>query len=174
MTDAPPGNTPTDGAVKGEEDIEGVEGVIEQTLRIKARPETVWRYWTDPQRLCDWWGTTAELLPEPGGACRVEMGPGDAPVMSGRYLELEPYHRLVFSFGWEPTAAEHAMNDIPPGSTRVEVTMAADGEDTILTLRHLGLPPRHTDTHAGGWSHFLGILAERAPKDPARDGKGAP
>ena len=29
--------------------------VVEQTVRIDARPETVWRYWTDPERLCDWW-----------------------------------------------------------------------------------------------------------------------
>ncbi|MFN0029560.1 MAG: SRPBCC family protein [Acidimicrobiales bacterium] len=151
----------------------GTDGVLEQTLRIKARPETVWRYWTDPERLCDWWGSAAELAPEPGGTCRVEMGPSDAPVMSGRYLELEPHHRLVFSFGWERTAtdSEHAMDDVPPGSTRVEVTLVADGQDTILTLRHLGLPPRHTDAHGGGWAHFLGNLAQHlatiaAPTEP--------
>jgi len=23
--------------------------VVEQTMRISARPETVWKYWTDPQ-----------------------------------------------------------------------------------------------------------------------------
>ena len=34
--------------------------VVEQTLRINARPETVWRYWTDPARMCDWWGAAAE------------------------------------------------------------------------------------------------------------------
>ena len=52
--------------------------VVEQTLRIGARPETVWRYWTDPQRMCDWWGAAAELDPRPGGTCRVEMGGGPA------------------------------------------------------------------------------------------------
>ena len=24
---------------------------VEHTVRIRARPETVWRYWTDPQRM---------------------------------------------------------------------------------------------------------------------------
>ncbi len=177
MTDAPPGNTGNSRDNRGAVDTgtdSGFAGVLEQTLRIKARPETVWRYWTDPERLCEWWGNKAELVAAPGGACRVEMGPHDAPVMSGQYLELEPHHRLVFSFGWEPTAADDAMNDVPPGSTRVEVTLVADGQDTILTLRHHGLPPGHTDAHAGGWSHFLGILAERAPKAAAEDGQGAP
>ena len=75
--------------------------VVEQTVRISARPETVWKFWTDPQRMCDWWGAAAELDPRPGGICRVEMGGG--PVMVGEYLELTPYERLVFSFGWEPT-----------------------------------------------------------------------
>lgn len=50
--------------------------VIEQTLRISARPETIWRYWTDPQRTREWWGPAAELDPTPGGICRVEMGGG--------------------------------------------------------------------------------------------------
>src|SRR5436309_10818588 len=75
--------------------------VVEQTMRIGARPETVWKYWTDPQRMCDWWGAAAELDPRPGGVCRVEMGGG--PIMLGEYVEVVPYERLVFSFGWEPT-----------------------------------------------------------------------
>lgn len=29
--------------------------VVEQRLRIHARPETVWRYWTEPDRMCDWY-----------------------------------------------------------------------------------------------------------------------
>ena len=54
--------------------------VVEQTLRIAARPETVWRYWTDPQLMADWWGA-AQLDPQPGGTYVVEMEGG--PVMSG-------------------------------------------------------------------------------------------
>ncbi len=47
--------------------------LVEQTVRIDASPETVWRYWTDPQRMYDWWGATAELDPQPGGVCRVDV-----------------------------------------------------------------------------------------------------
>jgi uncharacterized protein YndB with AHSA1/START domain len=126
---------------------------VEQTLRIKARPETVWRYWTDPQRMCDWWGAAAELDPRPGGTCRIEMGGG--PAMVGTYVELVPHERIVFTFGWEPT---DGAPDVPPGSTRVEVTLTADGGDTIMSLRHTGLPGAFADEHAAGWGHFLPVL----------------
>ena len=73
--------------------------VVEQTLRIAARPETVWQYWTDPQHMCDWWGT-AELDPQPGGTCRVEMDNGG--VMQGEFhwvLVLTPAAPLLVSLG---------------------------------------------------------------------------
>jgi len=127
---------------------------VEQTLRIRARPETVWRYWTDPQRMCDWWGAAAELDPRPGGTCRVTMDGG--PIMVGEYLELVPHERIVFSFGWEPTDGAPAID---PGSTRVEVILTADAGDTILTLRHTRIPAVHADEHRSGWVHFLPLLA---------------
>jgi uncharacterized protein YndB with AHSA1/START domain len=131
--------------------------VVEQTLRIDAVPETVWRYWTDPERMCAWWGAAAELDARPGGTCRVEMGGG--PVMLGEFVELVPYERIVFSFGWETTPG---APDIAPGSTRVEVTLVDDGGGTLLTLRHSDIPATHADEHHSGWAHFLPILAEAA------------
>lgn len=133
------------------------EAVVEQRLRIHARPETVWRYWTDPDRMCDWWGTAAELDPRPGGTCVVEMGGGG--VMRGEYLELVPHERIVFSFGWD---AHPDAPDLAPGSSRVEITLTADGDDTVLELRHSGLPPALAGEHRGGWEHFLRLLATSA------------
>ena len=131
--------------------------IVEQTVRINARPETVWKYWTDPQRMCDWWGAAAELDPRPGGLCRIEMAGGS--VMRGEYLELVPHERLVFSFGWEPT---DGVPSIAPGESRVEVTLIEDAGDTILTLRHTGIPDSMAELHASGWSHFLPILIAAA------------
>lgn len=134
--------------------------IVEQTVRISARPETVWRYWTDPQRMCDWWGASAELDPRPGGICRVEMGSG--PVMRGEYIELVPYERIVFSFGWEPTDDGPA---ITPGSSTVEVTLVADAGDTIMVLRHTGIPDAYVDLHRSGWEQFLPRLADAASSE---------
>jgi len=38
------------------------------------------------------------------------------------------------------------------------VTLIDDDGDTILTLRHTGLPDSVADMHAAGWSHFLPLL----------------
>ena len=130
--------------------------VLEQTVHIAASPETVWSFWTRPERLREWWGR-AETAVQPGGAFRVEMEQG--PVMAGEFLELDPPHRLLFSFGWEGGAPAGLL---PPGSTRVEITLIPDGDGTKLTLRHHGLPPEHATDHDKGWSHFLGLLADVA------------
>ena len=136
---------------------EGDIGVVEKTLRIGARPETVWRYWTEPDRMCDWWGKAVDLDPRPGGICRVESSYGG--IMVGEYVELVPYERIVFTFGWEP--AEGAP-DVLPGSTLVEVSLVEDASDTIMTLRHTGLRASEAGRHHEGWDHFLPVLAEAA------------
>ncbi len=134
-------------------DTDTTEPAVEQTIRIRARPETVWKYWTDSQRICDWWGAAAQLDPRPGGLCRIEMDGG--PVMRGEYLELVPHKRLVFSFGWESTGGAPAL---APGASRVEITLVEDDGDTIMTLRHTGIPHAFAERHASGWSHFLPLL----------------
>jgi uncharacterized protein YndB with AHSA1/START domain len=135
--------------------------VVEQTLRIAARPETVWRYWTDPQLMADWWGA-AQLDPQPGGTYVVEMEGG--PVMRGEYLELVPYERIVFSFGWEPT---EGAPPIAPCSTRVEVSLVGHEGDTILTLRHT-LPAADADHHRAGWELYLPRLVAAVQASPRR------
>ena len=138
--------------------------VVELSVRISAGPETVWRYWTDPQRMCNWWGAAAELDPRPGGICRVEMDGG--PVMRGEYLEVVPYERIVFSFGWEPT---NGGPDIAPGSSRVEVLLVSDAGDTIVTLRHSGIPDAYAELHRSGWSQFLPLLAAAASSETSNE-----
>jgi uncharacterized protein YndB with AHSA1/START domain len=134
--------------------------VVEQTLHISARPETVWRYWTDPERMCDWWGVAADLDPRPGGGCVIEMEGGG--VMRGEYVELVPHERIVLTFGWDPM---EGAPEVAPGSTVVEVTLAADDGDTILTLRHSGLPASARAKHTEGWGHFLPLLGAAAGHD---------
>jgi uncharacterized protein YndB with AHSA1/START domain len=131
---------------------------IEQRVRIAASPATVWSFWTDAQRLVEWWGSIAEVEPQPGGIFRIVMGDG-GPVMRGEYVELEPHTRLVFSFGWEQNAPGEAM---APGSSTVEVTLTADGDDTELLLRHSQVPAAFAPEHAQGWEHYVGELLPAA------------
>ena len=106
------------------------EGVVEKTVRIAARPETVWRYWTEPERMCAWWGAAAELDPRPGGACVVEMVGG--PVMRGEYVELVPNERLRYKDQFEDPNL--------PGEIHVTVTLRPVSVGTELNIVQEGLP----------------------------------
>jgi len=133
---------------------------LRNELRIAAPPEIVFPYFTDPARMTDWMGVAALLDPRPGGTFRVE--PNGRDVVVGEYVEVEPPHRVVFTWGFDGAGPITA-----PGSTRVEVTLEPDGEGTRLTLLHHGLAGPLRDAHAEGWTHYLGRLAPVAAGRPA-------
>jgi uncharacterized protein YndB with AHSA1/START domain len=114
----------------------------------------VWSYWTDPDLLREWWGAVLALDTQPGGDYLIEMPHGYT--MGGEFLELVPHERIVFTFGWVPGAG---LPEIAVGSTRVEVTLVEDAGDTVLTLRHLGIPAAYASNHGEGWSQHLVALA---------------
>ena len=132
---------------------------LRNEIRIAAPPEVVFPYFTDPARMVDWMGVAALLDPRPGGTFRVEANGRD--VVLGEYVEVEPPHRVVFTWGFEGTDPF-----VAPGSTRVEVTLEPDGEGTLLTLLHHGLADGTRDAHAAGWAHYLARLAPVASGHP--------
>jgi uncharacterized protein YndB with AHSA1/START domain len=142
--------------------------VVEREVRIAARPETVFPFFTDPDKMTQWKGRDAELDPRPGGVYRVEIN--DQAIVRGEYVEVDPPYRVVFTWGWEGQdsgAGEHA---VPPGSSRVEITLEQDGEGTLVRLRHLDLPEQSREIHGQGWDHYLGRLAKAsAGEDPGPD-----
>ncbi len=135
---------------------------VEQVVHIDAPPETVWSFWTEPARLCEWWGVEADAVAETGGIFRVVMDGG--PVMLGEFLELEPPRRLLFSFGWEGGAPG---GPLPPGSSRVEVVLDDQAGGTLLTLRH-ELPAIHAPDHLEGWAFFVGDRMVELARTTAR------
>jgi hypothetical protein len=58
-----------------------------------------------------------------------------------------------------------------PGSSTVEVLLAADGDGTHVRLIHSGLPSAESATkHGHGWRHYLDRLAVTAVGgDPGPD-----
>jgi uncharacterized protein YndB with AHSA1/START domain len=80
-------------------------------------------------------------------------------VMLGEFVELEPYERLVFRFGWEPT---DGVPVVAPASTLVVITLRPDGDDTILDVRQTDILLSETERQQIGWRRFLGRLAEAA------------
>ena len=128
---------------------------IECKVQIAASKETVFSFWTDPEKMVRFQGLTAILDPQPGGDYHADLGSG--MVMDGKFIEVRPYDRIVFSFGWEG----HPV--VPPGSTTVEISLEEADGGTLLTLRHSGLPQGEGDIHVGGWGHYLARLVVAAP-----------
>lgn len=132
--------------------------MIEHTIKIEAPPEVVWRFFTDPARMARWLGP-ADLDPVPGGELMFQLSDGPRPVVRGRFIELRPYEKIVFTFGWDPTPG---VPDLPSGSSQVEVTLSAQAGGTLLTLHHTNVPPDLVVNTHTGWAGFLGNLEAEA------------
>jgi uncharacterized protein YndB with AHSA1/START domain len=98
-----------------------------------------------------WIGIRALIEPRPGGQFRFELVPGE--FCSGRYMELDPPRRVVFTWGWESGALP-----VEPGSTTVTVDLEQSGEVTTVHLTHSGLSDAMRPFHADGWRRFLARL----------------
>ena len=106
------------------------DDAVMREVRIAASPEVIFSFFTDPEKMVQWKGTEAMLDPRPGGVYRVNVTGHE--IARGEYLAIEPYTRIVFSWGWEE-------GPITPGSTMVEVRLIPDAGGTLVQLRHAGL-----------------------------------
>ena len=141
---------------------------VVREIWIGAEPETVFSFLVDPVKFARWKGRAAELDPRPGGRFRVDIDGRNFVV--GTYLEVEPFRKVVFSFGWEGEGSP-----LPPGASTVEIILAPERHGTLLRLRHLGLAEALRARHAEGWDHYLPRLASAASgSDPGADPWAAP
>jgi uncharacterized protein YndB with AHSA1/START domain len=143
--------------------------LFEREIRVRARPETVFRFFVEPAMMTRWMGSEAEVDPRPGGIYRVAVN-GER-VARGEYVEVSPPNRVSFTWGWEG-----GDSPVPPGSSTVEVTLTPDGEETVVRLVHRDLPSAASaEAHAVGWNHYLPRLeVAAAGGDPGPDpGPGA-
>ena len=147
--------------------------------QVDASPETVFGFFADPRRWLQWQGLEAELDPRPGGVFRMNVrGDGWA---SGRFLEVDPPRRIVFTWGWEIE-----RSPLPPGASVVEVELIPQGEGTLLRLTHRDLPPARSPptrpagpTTLTGWPSAPAVATpaptprpqRRQPRPPTRPGR---
>src|SRR5437868_5585036 len=103
--------------------------LVEMKRRIAAPPRTVFSFFIDPDLYRQWQGEEAELDPRPGGIFKVKMSGQTNVTAVGEFVEVDPPHRLVYTWGYEPgTAALGVHPEVPPGSSRVEVNLTPDGD----------------------------------------------
>ena len=136
---------------------------VELSIYIEASPTTVFPFFTDSERMCRWMGVTADIDARPGGAYRIDVTGRD--VAAGTIVEVVPSERIVFTWGWEGSAG------MPPGTSTIEVTLAREGDGTLLRLRHYDLPDDGAaERHHEGWGHYLPrLVIAAAGGDPGVD-----
>jgi uncharacterized protein YndB with AHSA1/START domain len=137
---------------------------VEREVRVRARPETIFPFFTDPELMVRWMGTSAEAEPSPGGIYRVDVAAGR--IARGEYVEVSPPARVVFTWGWEGD-----VSVVKPGASTVEVTLTPDGDHTLVRLVHRDLPSEDSaGAHGEGWDHYLDRLRiAGAGEDPGPD-----
>lgn len=138
------------------------EGIsIDREIAIAASPETVWELlWellTNEDEAITWMGQSATFDLRPGGMYRVEVIPGNTA--RGEFVEIDPPHRLVYTWGWEPGS----QSSVEAASSTIEFELTPDGDGTLLRFRHANLPSEEAAaSHGHGWDHYLGRLAVAA------------
>ncbi len=137
------------------------------TSVFDAPRELVFKAWTDPKRVAQWWGPhgfsnpVCELDLRPGGAIRIHMRGPDSTVypMTGVYQEVAEPERLVF------TSAALDEKGHPMFEVLTTVTFAEQGGKTkqILRARVIRRTAQAAPYLSGmeaGWTQSLERLAE--------------
>lgn len=132
-----------------------VEPIVKE-LYIDASPETVFAFFTEPDRLTSWLALDAELDPRAGGVCH-QTHVGDDGVhyrMLGEFVEVIRPSRVVFTWGFENSTV-----GVDPGTSTVDVRLRPDGDGTWLRLEHRDLPAAR-EGHDKGWDEMLTRLRD--------------
>lgn len=128
-----------------------LEHTLERTLTILAKRETVFRFFTDTPRWERWWGKGSTVDPQPGGKIRI-LYP-NAVEVTGEVLEISEPERISFTYGYT------SGSPIPPGSSRVTISLAEQGQATRLTLVHEFSDAKARDEHVQGWRYQLSLFS---------------
>ncbi|MBB3455439.1 uncharacterized protein YndB with AHSA1/START domain [Rhizobium sp. BK313] len=159
-------------AVNRAEKLSGLREIV-LIREIAAPRDLLFRLWTEPEHLMQWWGPHNMTAPSvsvdlrEGGAWRhCILGPDGKEYWShGRYLEIVPPERLVFTFAWEG----HGPG--PGHQMQVTVELQEKGEGTRLVFRKAELPDdRELQLQTGGWQQALDKYAAYA-EETAKKGE---
>ncbi len=139
--------------------------VVRREMHIAAPRSTVFAFLTDPEKIVSWIGAEATTEAHPGGLYLVKGVRDRTNVARGTFREVVPVHRLAYSFGWD------GREEVPPGSSLIEIDLIDQDNGTLLRMTHSGLPnATQCANHDRGWAHYLSRLAVAAAGgDPGID-----
>jgi uncharacterized protein YndB with AHSA1/START domain len=136
------------------------------TRVFDAPRELVFRMWTEPKHMAQWWGPkgftnpVCELDVRPGGAIRIDLRGPDGTIypMTGAFREIVPPQRLVF-VSFAENDGQHVIESL------TTVTFAEQAGKTTMTVHAnaAALAPigaRFLQGMEAGWNGSLDRLAE--------------
>lgn len=151
--------------------METHELVIVRTFN--APREAVWQAWTEPERVMRWWGPKGYTAP----VCNIDFRIGGKYLncmrspegrefwSTGKYLEIIAPSLLVCTDSFADAdgnvvpATHYGMGKDFPLELQITVTFEGDADITLMTLRHLGMPPGEmSDMCKSGWSESFDKL----------------
>jgi uncharacterized protein YndB with AHSA1/START domain len=140
---------------------------IRVARRFSAPPERVFHAWLEPEVAGRWLFATAsqpmtvlDIDPRAGGSFRfAERRNGARVEHAGRYVELVPHRRLVFTL---------ALADRPRVLTRVTAEISPRKTGCELALTHENVPPECAGETEARWTGVLYGLDETLNSRPRR------
>lgn len=125
---------------------------VRVTREFAAPPHKVWRVWTEPSAVSQWFGSdpngevlSASLDVRPGGRFEVTFADGDGTqhTASGVYLQVAPPRLLRFTWNWKSE---------PGVETEITVELSArDSNETTMQFEHGKLIRVSTHNYLDGW-----------------------
>lgn len=128
--------------------------------RFAAPRERVFAAWTEQEQVARWFGpedvtcTIHEWDIREGGRFSLTMrdADGDDMPLSGVFREISPPERLVYTWTW-------GAGGMAGRETVLTLDFEADGDETLLHLRHSLLPDEDwTQKHKMGWTGCFNSL----------------
>jgi len=136
---------------------ETIESIVKE-MHIEATPETLFGFFTEPEKLTRWFCSEATTDPRPGGINHqthpgIESGPY---YLRGEFVEVDPPTRVSFTFDFLDANGEHE-----PNPSLVEVVLTPSGDGTDLRLTHSGISSETEKAENNdGWDFHLANLAK--------------
>ena len=128
-------------------------------MRIEDRYATdiddLWSALTDPGRLARWFGQVQGDL-RVGGVFSLDLGPDGQ--RAGRIEVCDPPRQLLVTMR-ETDESWQKGHGVPPFDARTEVTLTADGDDTVLVVEVRGMPLDKIAFYGAGWQIHAENLA---------------
>jgi uncharacterized protein YndB with AHSA1/START domain len=132
------------------------KGVVRMEDRYDTDIDDLWAAITDPARLARWHGQVEGDL-RPGGEFRAYIESNDIE-STGRVEACEPPRRLLVTTR-ETDESYRKGQGVPPFEARLEATLTADGDQTILVIEVQGMPLDVIAFYGAGWQIHAESLA---------------